>query len=122
MMQSLKEIVTNKVSGLTYGNRLILPFKAHFLKVIIEKDVITDFSNSSCGISIIENENYTDLYFLEYKNLDDVISEFESIKMVVVEKGKDIFDFKNHVKLNIYLQDHHKISIEETDSDILFIE
>jgi hypothetical protein len=121
-MQSLKEIVTNKVSGLTYGNRLILPFKAHFLKVIIEKDVITDFSNSSCGISIIENENYTDLYFLEYKNLDDVISEFESIKMVVVEKGKDIFDFKNHVKLNIYLQDHHKISIEETDSDILFIE
>jgi ribosomal protein S18 len=121
-MKTLREVLENKVNGLYYGNRIILPFKVYFLKVIIEKDVITDFSKSSKGINIIEHDDFMELYFLDYKNLDDVISEYESIKMVVVEKGKDVFDFKNHVKLNIYIQEHHKITVEETDSDILFIE
>lgn len=121
-MYSLDEILKNKIPGLYYGNRIILPCKLHFLKVIVEKDVITDFSNSSRGIQVIENEQYTDVYFLEYKVLRDVISKYEAIKMVVVEKGNSIFNYENHKKLNLYFEDNHKLVIEETDSDILFIE
>lgn len=81
-----------------------------------------DFSPSSKDIYINEAENYTDIYFKEYKHLKDAVSKYEAIKMVVVEKGKDIFNFDNHKKIIIYLEDKHQVTIEETDSDILFIE
>ena len=33
-----------------------------------------------------------------------------------------IFDFNNHIKLAVYFEDKHKLRIEKTDDDILFIE
>ncbi len=42
--------------------------------------------------------------------------------MVIVEKGKDVFDFKNHIKLSLYLEGKHKVKIEESDHDIIFLE
>jgi len=121
-MKSLDELLENKISGLFYNNRLILPFHAHFLKVIIEDDIITDFSLSSKGIIIREEDNFTDVYFPEYKHLNDIVSKYEAIKMVVVDKAKNIFDFNNHKKLAIYLEEKHKIRIEKSEDDILFIE
>jgi hypothetical protein len=121
-MKTLDEILENKVAGLFYNNRLVLPFQAHFLKVIIEDDIITDFSPSSKGIFIREESDFTDIYFLEYKHLNDAVSKYEAIKIVAVEKGKDVFDFKNHKKIAIYLEDKHQVRIERTDEDILFIE
>lgn len=121
-MITLDEVIKNKVNGLCYGNRIILPFKAHFLKVIIENDIITDFSSSSKGISIAEHEEFSDLYFLEYKMLSDDLSKYEAIKIVLVEEGKNIFDWNNHRKIALYLAEKHKVTIEETDADILFIE
>ena len=112
----------NKLYGLYYGNRLILPFHCTFLKIIINKDNIFDFSSNSKFIAVQEGKNYTDLYFHDYENIKETISEFESIKMVVVVKDKDIFDFENHIKLAVYFEDKHKIRIEKTDEDILFIE
>jgi len=41
---------------------------------------------------------------------------------VLVEKGKDIIDFNNHIKLALYLEDEHKIKIEKCDQDIIFLE
>jgi len=41
---------------------------------------------------------------------------------VVVEKGKDIFDFNNHIKLSLYLEGKHKVKIEKCDQDIIFLE
>jgi hypothetical protein len=108
--------------GLYYGNRLILPFQCIFLKIIVNKDILFDFSVNSKFIAVEEGKDYTDLYFREYENIQETISEFESIKMVVVEKNKNIFDFKNHIKLAIYFEGKHKIRIEKTDEDILFIE
>ena len=110
------------LEGLYYGNRLILPFQCMFLKVVVNRDIITDFSIRSKYVSISEEENSTSLYFHEYENLKETISEFEAIKLVIVEKGKDIFDLNNHIKLAIYLEDKHKLRIEKTDDDILFIE
>lgn len=111
-----------KLNGLYYGNRLILPFHCIFLKVVINKEIITDFSSASKFINIDEGSNYTNLYFHEYENIKETISQFESIKMVIVEKNKNIFDFNNHIKLAIYFDDKHKLRIEKTDDDILFIE
>ncbi len=121
-MNTIKEALDKKSDGLCYGNRVILPFKASFLKVIIEDDIITDFSTSSKGIYIREDENYTDLYFLEIKDLKESITKYENIKMVVVEKGDDIFNIDNHKKIALYIGEKHNVKIEKTDDDILFIE
>ena len=121
-MNTIKEALDKKLNGLCYGNRVILPFKASFLKVIIEDDIITDFSTSSKGIYIREDENYTDLYFLEIKDLKESISKYENIKMVVVEKGDDLFNPANHKKIALYIEEKHNVKIEKTDDDILFIE
>ena len=105
-----------------YKNRLILPFQGIFLKIIVNDDIITDFSPSSKHIYLTEIENFTDIYFKEYKHLKEAVSKYEAIKMVVVEKGKDIFNFDNHKKIVIYLGEKHQVTIEETEEDILFIE
>lgn len=121
-MKKIDEVLSEKIYGLYYGNRLILPFKCHFLKVIVDDEVITDFSRASKGIFIREEEDFTDVYFLDFKNLTDSITKYEAIKMVVVEKGENIFDIKNHKKIALYLEEKHKLKIESTDEDILFIE
>ncbi len=121
-MNSIEEVLSKKLYGLHYYNRIILPFKAHFLKVIVSDNIITDFSTNSKGIFIREKEDFTDVYFLEYKDLKDTLSKYEAVKMVIVEKGKDVFDFKNHIKLSLYLEGKHKVNIEESDHDIIFLE
>ena len=60
-MKTIEEILKGNKSGLYYGNRLVLPFKAHFLKVIIDNEIITDFSLSSKGIIIQEESDFTSL-------------------------------------------------------------
>ncbi len=121
-MKTIAETLKDKTTALYYGNRLIIPFHAHFLKVVIEKEIITDFSSHSKGIIINEEDDFTDLYFLDYKDLKSSLTQYESIKFVVVEKGKDIFDFQNHQKIAVYIEEKHKARIEETDADILFLE
>ena len=121
-MATLNEILKNKPTGLYYKNRLILPFQGVFLKVIVDDDIIMDFSPSSKHVYLSEIEDYTDIYFKEYKHLKDAVSKYEAIKMVLVEKGKDIFNFDNHKKIVIYLDEKHRVKIEETEEDILFIE
>lgn len=121
-MNTIEEVLKNNLHALYYNNRLILPFKAHFLKVIVNADIIMDFSPSSKGIFIREKEDFTDVYFNDYKHLKSVVTKYEAIKMVVVEKGNDIFDFNNHIKLSFYLEEKHKVKIEKCDQDIIFIE
>jgi hypothetical protein len=77
---------------------------------------------ASGGIFIRETEDYTGVNFLEYKELKDAVSKYEVIKVVVVEKGKDIFDFNNHMKLTLSLEGLHKVKIEKCDQDIIFLE
>jgi hypothetical protein len=119
---TIQQCIDEKKSGFLYGNRLILPFKGRFLKVIVEKDIITDFSPSSKGINIVEEDYYTSLYFLEYNFLRETLSEYENIKIIVVEKDDNIFDVTKHKKLAVYKTDTHEATIEETEHDILFIE
>lgn len=121
-MKSLDEILKNNVTGLYYGNRVLLPFHFTALKIVIEKDIITDFSIREKGAYINEHPAYTEIYFIDYPVLESNISKYESIKMVLVEKGDDIFDFKTHRKIAIKPEGNHILSIKELDDNTIFIE
>ncbi|MGD8781847.1 MAG: hypothetical protein PVH88_23155 [Ignavibacteria bacterium] len=121
-MKTIDEVLKNKEGGLVYGNRVIIPVVVDLLKVQIEDHLITDFSTSASGAEYYKDEYFTEIYFHDFKDLSDNISEYESIKMFVVEEGKDIFDFKNHRCLVLHLKGKHKVEIEELSNDMLFIE
>ena len=42
--------------------------------------------------------------------------------MIVVEKGKDIFNAKNHITLTLHPEDNHKLRIEKLGENQIFIE
>ena len=70
-MKTIDEVLKSKNNGLYYGNRIILPFKGTLLKVVMEDDIITDFSTSSKLIHIHEGDDYLDIYFKDYEHLKD---------------------------------------------------
>ncbi|RPI70878.1 MAG: hypothetical protein EHM47_11345 [Ignavibacteriales bacterium] len=121
-MKSLDEILQNKINGMYYGNRVLLPFHFTALKIVIEKDIITDFSIRDKGAYVNEHHDYTEIYFMDYPDLETNISKYETIKMVIVEKGKDIFDFSTHRKIAIRPEGSHVLSIKEIDENTIFIE
>lgn len=122
-MRTLDDALKNNLIGLHYGNRILLPFKVNILKAVVEKEIIMDFSSTKSGACYKIFDEYTEIYFYDYKNLSEVISEFEKIKLVVVEKGKDLFDFSNHRKLALHIEENHKLTITEIkDDSLLFIE
>lgn len=121
-MHTIKEAFEKKKNGLFYGNRIILPFKCTILKLIYQSEIITDFSECSSDVVICEGENFTDIYMKKHKYLKDDISKYENIKLVAVETGSDIFDFSNHIKVILTLNDDHKIKIEKPTDDQVFID
>ncbi len=121
-MKTLDEVLNNNLTGLYYGNRVLLPFAGYILKVIVDDKIVMDFSPSSDEIFIKETGQYTEIYFKQYSNLKEAIHKYETIKLIVVEKDKDVFNFKDHRKLDLRLGEKHKLIIETTDEDILFIE
>ncbi len=121
-MKTIENALENNVNGLYYGNRAILPFGCNLLKIIIDDEIIMDFSVASKAICLNSNSDFTEIYFKQLKNLKDVVSKYESIKLIAVDFDKDLFNFDNHIKLALIIEDEHKLKIEKTDEDILFIE
>ena len=121
-MKTIENALKNKIDGLHYGNRALLPFGCILLKVIIDDEIIMDFCPTSKAISFSSYDDYSEIYFKEFKNLKDAVSKYESIKLIAVDRDKDLFDFNNHIKLALGVEDEHKLKIEKTDEDILFIE
>ncbi|MHB8580722.1 MAG: hypothetical protein ACYDA4_12835 [Ignavibacteriaceae bacterium] len=122
MLKTISDTLENKLNGLYYGNRILLPFSCCILKIVIEDDILMDFSPSSKSIFLNETDAYTEIYFKDFKNLKDIISKYEAVKIIAVEKNKDIFQMENHIKLALRVQENHKLIIEKTDEDILFLE
>jgi hypothetical protein len=121
-MKSIREILKEKKYGLYYGNRVLLPFSCHIIKLNIENDLITDFSPSDKGVHISENPDFMEIYFYDYKDLGEVVTKYETIKMIVVQKGKDIFNLKNHITLALYPEDNNQLRIEKLGENQIFIE
>lgn len=115
-------IVNNKINGLYYNNRLILPFSAIFLKIIIEDDIITDFSSESKDVEIINHSSYTEIYFKRIKDLREEMSKYEFIKLIVAEDVDSLFDIKKHKKLVLYLENDHKVRIEYPNENQIIVE
>lgn len=121
-MSKIEDVLKTDKKGLHYGNRLILPFPIDILKVSIKNDIITDFSTSDVGAEYIVSDDYTEIYFHDYKSLLDTVSKYAVIKMIVVEKGVDLFDKGNHKILSIDILDNHIADIKEIHDDQIFIE
>ena len=121
-MKSLSQVLKEKKSGLYFGNRVLLPFSCHLIKLNIENDLITDFSPSHKGVYVSENDDFMEIYFHDYKDLGEVITKFEAIKMIVVEKGKDVFDTKNHITIALHPEENHRLRIEKLGENQIFIE
>ncbi len=121
-MNTVEDAIKNNQVGLYYGNRALLPFSCILLKVVIDDEIVMDFSEGSKLITVNTTEEFTEIYFRQFKNLKDVVSKYESIKMIVVDKKNDIFNFDNHIKIVLRVEDDHRLKIEKTDEDILFIE
>lgn len=121
-MKTINDAIHANRNALHYGNRLILPFPADILKIAIEKDIITDFSSSKKGAEYIVHEDFTELYFHDYDSLEKIISKYELIKMVVVERGKDIFIKDNRRKISIDILENHQTEIKEIGEDQIFID
>lgn len=121
-MSKLQDALKAGKYGLHYGNRLLLPFPVDILKVTIEKDIIMDFSSNNEGAEYIVHDSYTEIYFHNYPLLEEVVKKYELIKMIVVEKGDDIFDFDSHVAISIDILPNHKTEIKELDENQIFVE
>lgn len=121
-MKTITDALGNKLNGLYYGNRVLLPFSCYILKIVIEDDILMDFSPASKSVYLNTTDSYTEIYFKEFKNLKETISKYEAIKLIAVEKDKDIFQMNNHIKLALRVEENHKLTIEKTDEDILFLE
>lgn len=121
-MKKLKNVLADGDHGLYYGCRVLLPFQVHVLKAVIENDIITDFSRTDRAADYTITDDYTEIYFHDYKDLKEFITKYEMIKLVVVQKGDDIFDTGNHKKISLKIKDRHKLEINELDEDIIFVE
>lgn len=121
-MKTLTEVLEKKMNGLYYGNRVLLPFAADVLKMVIKNDIITDFSSKNEGAMYTIREKFTEIYFCDYVDLRREIRDFDVIKLVLVERGEDIFDFKHHQRIDIKPLEKHLLSIEKIDDEMLFFE
>jgi hypothetical protein len=121
-MRTLDESIKNGTKGLHYGNRILLPFVIDIFKLIIDDEIITDFRFPKNPAEYIQHYDFTEIYFTQLKDVEEVVSKYETIKMVVVEKGKDIFNFDNHIVLALHLKEKHAIEIEVSPDDLLFVE
>jgi len=121
-MKTINEVLSKKLTGLYYGNRVLLPFSCHILKLNIERDLITDFSPCCKGVYIAETEDFMEIYFHDYKDLGESVGKYEKIKMIIVEKGKDVFEVKNHIPIALNPIANHVLEIEQLDDKIIFIE
>ena len=121
-MKTVKEVLDEGLNGLVYGNRILLPFKAELLKIVIDSEIITNFGKRLKGAHVRVTDYYTEIYFLDYKILINEIPKYKSIKMVLVEQGEDIFDFDHHKSLEIQFLGKHRISIKKIGDDLIFFE
>jgi hypothetical protein len=118
----IDDIISKEKYGLHYGNRLLLPCEVEILKVIFNDEILMDFSSSKYGAEYTIKDGFTEIYFKEVKSVEDELSKFESIKMIVVDREKNLFDFNNHQKISLHTEENHKLKITKLDDDVLFIE
>ena len=122
-MKTLEETLKNESHGLCYGNRILLPFKAVVLKIAVAGKLYTEFlPNTKSGAVVNHRDCMTEIYLLDFDDLYSDLSQYDLIKVVLVEDGKDVFDTNNHKRLDLKVREKHQLVIEKMSSDVLFQE
>jgi len=114
MAITIKSCLENNRRGLTYGNRLILPFHCQFISiqiglgmsVISSPKTYYDFSPSERDVMIVEEENSTSLYFSDHENLGSQFGQYKGgVILVCCDKADDIFDLSKHTRIQLRFRD-----------------
>ncbi len=121
-MKTINEVLNESSGGLYYGNRILLPFKAEILKIVIDSEIITDFSKQPHGATVRVTDSYTEIYFVDYKNLEEELTDYDIVKLVLVQQGEDIFNIENHIPIELAIKSKHKLSIKKIGDDKIFFE
>lgn len=115
-MNTLNEVIEKKLNGMHYGGKILLPFCAHVFHALIVKKAIMEGGKDleyTANFSYKINEDFTEICFNNYDDLYEHLSEDDAINLLVVEKGKDVFNKANHRTIILHLKDEHIVEIVE---------
>lgn len=121
MASSIKAALDGKMSGFHIGNRIILPFRCQFIKLIVSKHIYHEFSGNK-DIKISQDPKNTSVYFTTVGDLDNYIGTYKIIKAIVAEWDADLTDVSNHKKLIFEPNEEHILDIYLPNDDMIFIE
>tara|TARA_B100000683_G_scaffold5840_1_gene6495 strand:- start:134 stop:499 length:366 start_codon:yes stop_codon:yes gene_type:complete len=121
METTIQYALSNKKKGFQIGNRLILPFKCQFIKVMADSDIITEFVGND-DVQIHQSPKNTSIYFTERGQLRSMINSYKVVKIIVCEEDDDLSVADNHIKLVCQMKGQHEVSVEVPSDDMLFIE
>jgi len=113
-MKTLNEAIEQNLNGLHFGGRILLPFCVHiFNSVIVKKAIMEDGKDLEyiANFSYRINDDFTEVCFSDYEELYEHLSEEDCIKLLVAEKGKDVFNESNRVIIKLHLKDDNKVNI-----------
>jgi len=118
--QEIIDIIDSGTRGYYTGTRLIFPFKCHFIKIIADSHIITQFKKNR-DITISQEPTNTSIYFTEVGSLKEFEDGYQTIKVVLCSWHDDLSNPDNHVKLICNIEDNHKVDFEIPGDDVLFI-
>ena len=121
METTIKYALKNNRKGFHIGNRIILPFKCHLIKLIADSDIVTEFSGSD-DIQISQSPKNTSVYFTERGAIRSMIDNYKVVKLIACEEDSDLTLVDNHIKLVCEIDSNHVVLIYEPNEDMLFIE
>ncbi len=125
MIKTIKQATDAKETGFLIKNSIFLPFHLELLSVWMGKDmslvsrpdVITDFGGRKSDIHIREGETYTNLIFVNHKELKREYGHYKGhIILFCTERGDDIFDKtkRHYIKLSFH-DDTNNVYMELID-------
>ena len=121
METTIKYALGKNKKGFQIGNRLILPFKCQFIKVITDSDIITEFVGND-DVQIHQGSKNTSIYFTERGKLRSMINSYKVVKIIICEDDDDLCIIDNHIKLVCEIKGQHEVDINLPSDDMLFIE
>ncbi len=121
MPKKIKEAIGLKRNGFFIGHRLILPFRCQLIKIIVDREIITEMVGGE-NIKIQQDPKNTSIYIRSIGNLSNYIDSYKVVKLIVCEWEDDLCDVENHIKLICEIEDNHKVSIHKPSDDMLFFE
>lgn len=125
MSKTIQQSIEAKENGFLIKNSIFLPFHLELLSVWVGKDmslvsrpdVFTDFAGNKSNIHIREGKTYTNLVFVNHKELKREYGHYKGhIILFCTEKGDDIFDKtkRHYLKLSFH-DDTNNVYMELID-------